>query len=302
MTNERTLTTNKILVGNDLIEEYLFDETKKAELEKGLQNLVNNLREMIETKDDSIFTTPTEHGTLISLSTDTVSDMVDEMYLSLSWEAPRWGKATDGTHKSFAYETEKVILAYEIALKLGVYTDSVLFNLGTNNVKRMDFEDWYCSPDEQRKAVYEVEHEIIQADEIFIPNKKVEAEDVYDLPSGGRIIKISSVLEACKNYNFDTNDMLEITKGLFAYPEENGDGYIVDAEDFEGMLLNDTITHCQVTNCYYWRNENNKIQLEAINFKNDPDQHERQVEAGHHVIYNTMYLIAPYTNTYFGEL
>lgn len=301
MTNERTLTTNKILVGNDLIEEYLFDETKKVELEKGLQNLVNNLCEMIEAKDEGIFTTPTEHGMLISLSTDTVYDMIDDMYLSLSWEAPRWGKATDRTHKSFAYETEKVILAYEIALKLGVYTDSVLFNLGTNNVKRMDFEDWYCSPDEQRKAVYEVEHELIQADEIFIPNEIIEAEDVYDLPRG-RIIKISSVLEACKDYNFDTNDMLEITKGLFAYPEENGDGYIVDAEDFEGMLLNDTITHCQVTNCYYWRNENNKIQLEAINFKNDPDQHERQVEAGHHVIYNTMYLIAPYTNTYFGEL
>lgn len=302
MTNEKTLTaTNKILVGNDLIEEYLFDETKKAELEKGLQNLVNNLREMIEAKDEGIFTTPTEHGMLISLSTDTVYDMIDDMYLSLSWEAPRWGKATDRTYKSFAYETEKVILAYEIALKLGVYTDSVLFNLGTNNVKRMDFEDWYCSPDERRKVVYEVEHEIIQADEIFIPDEIIEAEDVYDLPSG-RIIKISTVLEACKNYNFDTNDMLEITKGLFAYPEENGDGYIVDAEDFEGMLLNDTITHCQVTNCYYWRNENNKIQLEAINFKNDPDQHERQVEAGHYVIYNTMYLIAPYTNTYFGEL
>lgn len=301
MTNERTLTTNKILVGNDLIEEYLFDETKKVELEKGLQNLVNNLCEMIEAKDEGIFTTPTEHGMLISLSTDTVYDMIDDMYLSLSWEAPRWGKATDRTYKSFAYETEKVILAYEIALKLGVYTDSVLFNLGTNNVKRMDFEDWYCSPDEQRKVVYEVEHEIIQADEIFIPDEIIEAEDVYDLPSG-RIIKISSVLEACKDYNFDTNDMLEITKGLFAYPEENGDGYIVDAEDFEGMLLNDTITHCQVTNCYYWRNENNKIQLEAINFKNDPDQHERQVEAGHHVIYDTMYLIAPYTNTYFGEL
>lgn len=302
MTNEKTLTaTNKILVGNDLIEEYLFDETKKAELEKGLQNLVNNLCEMIEAKDEGIFTTPTEHGTLISLSTDTVYDMIDDMYLSLSWEAPRWGKATDRTYKSFAYETEKVILAYEIALKLGVYTDSVLFNLGTNNVKRMDFEDWYCSPDEQRKEIYKTDHEIIQADEIFIPDEIIEAEDVYDLPSG-RIIKISSVLEACKDYNFDTNDMLEITKGLFAYPEENGDGYIVDAEDFEGMLLNDTITHCQVTNCYYWRNENNKIQLEAINFKNDPDQHERQVEAGHHVIYDTMYLIAPYTNTYFGEL
>ena len=303
MTNEKTLTaTNKILVGNDLIEEYLFDETKKAELEKGLQNLVNNLCEMIEAKDEGIFTTPTEHGTLISLSTDTVYDMIDDMYLSLSWEAPRWGKATDRTYKSFAYETEKVILAYEIALKLGVYTDSVLFNLGTNNVKRMDFEDWYCSPDEQRKEIYKTDHEIIQADEIFIPDEIIEAEDVYDLPSGGIIIKISSVLEACKDYNFDTNDMLEITKGLFAYPEENGDGYIVDAEDFEGMLLNDTITHCQVTNCYYWRNENNKIQLEAINFKNDPDQHERQVEAGHHVIYDTMYLIAPYTNTYFGEL
>lgn len=301
MTNEKTLTTNKILVGNELIEEYLFDETKKAELEKGLKNLVNNLCEMIEGEDEGIFTTPTEHGTLISLSTDTVYDMIDEMYLSLSWEAPRWGKATDRTYKSFAYETEKVILAYEIALKLGVYTDSVLFNLGTNNVKRMDFEDWYCSPDEQRKEIYKTDHEIIQADEIFIPDEIIEAEDVYDLPSG-RIIKISSVLEACKDYNFDTNDMLEITKGLFAYPEENGDGYIVDAEDFEGMLLNDTITHCQVTNCYYWRNENNKIQLEAINFKNDPDQHERQVEAGHHVIYDTMYLIAPYTNTYFGEL
>ena len=120
-----------------------------------------------------------------------------------------------------------------------------------------------------------------------------------------KIIKVSEVLEACKNYNFDVNDiadMLEVADGLFAYPEENGDGYILDAEDFKGMLLNDTTTHCQVTNCYYWRNENNKIQIEAIDFKNDPDQHKRQVEAGHHVIYDTMYLIAPYFKTYFGEL
>ena len=305
MTNEKTLTTtNKILVGNELIEEYLFDETKKAELEKGLQNLVNELCEMIEAKDEGIFTTPTEHGTLISLDTDTVYDMIDDMYLSLSWKAPRWGKATDRTSKCFAYERERVTLAYELALKLGAFTDSVLFNLGTDNVKRIDFEDWYCSPDEQRKVIYEVEHELIQADEIFIPNEKVEAEDVYDLPSDG-VVKLTTVLEACKNYNFDVNDiadMLEVADGLFAYPEENGDGYILDAEDFKGMLLNDTTTHCQVTNCYYWRNENNKIQIEAIDFKNDPDQHRRQVEAGHHVIYDTMYLIAPYFKTYFGEL
>ena len=173
MTNERTLTTNKILVGNGLIEEYLFDETKKAELEKGLKNLVNNLKEMIE------------------------------------------------------------------------------------------------------------------------------AEDVYECD---RIIKVSEVLEASKDYNFSNNDMLEVADGLFAYPEENGDGYILDAEDFKGELINDTTTHCQVTNCYYWRNENNKIQIEAVDFKNDPDQHKRQVEAGHHVIYDTMYLIAPYFKTYFGEL
>lgn len=294
MTNERTLTaTNKILIGSELIEEYLFDETKKAELEKGLKNLVNNLCEMIEAKDEGIFTTSTEHGMLISLSTDTVYDMIDEMYLSLSWEAPRWGKATDRTYKSFAYETERVMLAYEIALKLGVYTDSVLFNLGTNNAKRMDFEDWYCSSDEQRKLICETEHEIIQADEIFIPNKKVEADEVVNL---------SAVLEACKNYNFSGNDMLEVADGLFAYPEENGDGYILDAEDFKDELINDTLTHCQVTNCYYWRNENDKIQIEAIDFKNDPDQHRRQVEAGHKVIYDTMYLIAPYFKTYFGEL
>lgn len=285
MTNEKTLTTNKILVGNELIEEYLFDETKKAELEKGLKNLVNNLCEMIEGEDEGIFTTPTEHGTLISLSTDTVYDMIDEMYLSLSWEAPRWGKATDRTDKSFAYETERVMLTYESALKLGVYTDSVLFNLGTNNVKRMDFEDWYCSSDEQRKEICETEHEIIQADEIFIPDEIIEAEEVVNL---------STVLEACKDYNFSNSDMLEVADGLFAYPEENGEGYIIDAENFKDELINDTLTHCQVTNCYYWRNKNDKLQFEAVDFKNDPNQHERHIEAGHHVIYDTMYLIAPY--------
>lgn len=293
MTNEKTLTTtNKILVGNELIEEYLFDETKKPELEKGLKNLVNELCEMIEDEDANLTTVYDGYGRTITLDTDTVYDMIDNMYLSLSWEAPRWGKATDRTYKCFAYEKERVILAYEVALKLGAYTDSVIFDLGTDDVKRMDFEDWYCSPDEQRKEIYKTDHEIIQADEIFIPDEIIEAEEV---------VKLSSVLEACKDYNFDVNDiadMLEVADGLFAYPEENGDGYILDAEDFKGMLLNDTTTHCQVTNCYYWRNENNKIQIEAIDFKNDPDQHERQVEAGHKVIYDTMYLIAPYFKSF----
>lgn len=120
-----------------------------------------------------------------------------------------------------------------------------------------------------------------------------------------KIIKVSEVLEACKNYNFDVDDisdMLEVADGLFAYPEENGEGYIIDAEDFKGKLINDTLTHCQVTNLYYWRNENDKLQFEAVDFKNDPDQHERHIKAGHHVIYGTMYLIAPYFKTYFGEL
>ncbi len=295
MTNEKTLTaTNKILVGNELIEEYLFDETKKAELEKGLQNLVNELCEMIEAKDEGIFTTPTEHGTLISLDTDTVYDMIDDMYLSLSWEAPRWGKATDRTYTCFAYGKEREILAREVALKLGAYNDVVLLNLGTNDIKSVSFEDWYSLSVEQRdEIILETDHDFIYANNIFIPEEITE------------VVKLTTVLEACKNYNFDVNgiaDMLEVADGLFAYPEENGDGYILDAEDFKGMLLNDTTTHCQVTNCYYWRNENNKLQFEAVDFKNDPDQHRRQVEAGHHVIYDTMYLIAPYFKTYFGEL
>lgn len=119
-------------------------------------------------------------------------------------------------------------------------------------------------------------------------------------------VKLSSVLEACKNYNFDVddiNDMLEVADGLFAYPEKNNDGYIVDVEGFEGKLINDTLTHCQVSDCYYWRDENGKLQFEAVDFKNDPDQHERHIDAGHHITGdNTMYLIAPYFKTYFGEL
>ena len=298
MTNEKTLTTtNKILVGNELIEEYLFDETKKPELERGLKNLVNELYEMIEDEDTNISTIYDEYGRTIILDTDTVYDMIDGMYLSLSWEAPRWGKATDRTYKCFAYGKEREILAREVALKLGAYNSVVLLNLETNDIKSVSFEDWYALPVEQRdEIILETEHEIIYANEIFIPDEIIEAEEV---------VKLSTVLEACKDYNFgvdDISDMLEVADGLFAYPEENGDGYIVDAEDFEGMLLNDTTTHCQVTNCYYWRNENNKIQIEAIDFKNDPDQHRRQVEAGHHVIYDTMYLIAPYFKTYFGEL
>lgn len=294
MTNERTLTTtNKILVGNELIEEYLFDETKKPELERGLKNLVNELYEMIEDEDANLTTVYDGYGRTIILDTDTVYDMIDNMYLSLSWEAPRWGKATDRTYKCFSYEKERVILAYEVALKLGAYTDSVIFDLGTDDVKRIDFEDWYALPVEQRdEIILETEHEIIYANEIFIPDEIIEAEEV---------VKLSTVLEACKDYNFgvdDISDMLEVADGLFAYPEENGEGYILDAEDFEGMLLNDTTTHCQVTNCYYWRNENDKLQFEAVNFKNDPDQHKRQVEAGHKVIYDTMYLIAPYFKTF----
>lgn len=294
MTNEKTLTTtNKILVGNELIEEYLFDETKKPELEKGLKNLVNELCEMIEDEDANLTTVYDGYGRTIILDTDTVYDMIDNMYLSLSWEAPRWGKATDRTYKCFAYEKEREILAREVALKLGAYTDSVIFDLGTDDVKRIDFEDWYALPVEQRdEIILETEHEIIYANEIFIPDEIIEAEEV---------VKISTVLEACKNYNFDVDDisdMLEVADGLFAYPEENGEGYIIDAEDFKSKLINDTLTHCQVTNCYYWRNENDKLQFEAVNFKNDPDQHKRQVEAGHKVIYDTMYLIAPYFKTF----
>lgn len=294
MTNEKTLTTtNKILVGNELIEEYLFDETKKPELERGLKNLVNELYEMIEDEDANLTTVYDGYGRTIILDTDTVYDMIDNMYLSLSWEAPRWGKATDRTYKCFAYGKEREILARKVALKLGAYTDSVIFDLGTDDVKRIDFEDWYALPVEQRdEIILETEHEIIYANEIFIPDEIIEAEEV---------VKLSTVLEACKDYNFgvdDISDMLEVADGLFAYPEENGEGYILDAEDFEGMLLNDTTTHCQVTNCYYWRNENDKLQFEAVNFKNDPDQHKRQVEAGHKVIYDTMYLIAPYFKTF----
>ena len=292
MTNEKTLTaTNKILVGNELIEEYLFDETKKAELEKGLKNLVNNLCEMIEDEDTNLTNINNGCGRIIILDTDAVYDMIDSMYLSLSWKAPRWGKATDRTYTCFAYGKEREILAREVALKLGAYNDVVLLNLGTNDIKSVSFEDWYSLSVEQRdEIILETDHDFIYANNIFIPEEITE------------VVKLTTVLEACKDYNFNNSDMLEVANWLFAYPEENGDGYILDAEDFKGMLLNDTTTHCQITNCYYWRNENNKIQIEAIDFKNDPDQHRRQVEAGHHVIYDTMYLIAPYFKTYFGEL
>lgn len=298
MTNEKTLTTtNKILVGNELIEEYLFDETKKPELERGLKNLVNELYEMIEDEDTNISTIYDEYGRTIILDTDTVYDLIDSMYLSLPWEAPRWGKATDRTYKCFAYGKEREILAREVALKLGAYNSVVLLNLETNDIKSVSFEDWYALPVEQRdEIILETEHEIIYANEIFIPDEIIEAEEV---------VKLSTVLEACKDYNFgvdDISDMLEVADGLFAYPEENGEGYIIDAEDFKGKLINDTLTHCQVTNCYYWRNKNDKIQFEAVDFKNDPDQHERHIKAGHKVIYDTMYLIAPYFKTYFGEL
>lgn len=283
--------TNKILVGNELIEEYLFDETKKAELEKGLKNLVNNLCEMIEDEDTNLTNINNGCGRIIILDTDTVYDMIDSMYLSLSWKAPRWGKATDRTYTCFAYGKEREILAREVALKLGAYNDVVLLNLGTNDIKSVSFEDWYSLSVEQRdEIILETEHDFIYANNIFIPEEITE------------VVKLTTVLEVCKDYNFNNSDMLEVADGLFAYPEENGDGYILDAEDFKGELINDTLTHCQVTNCYYWRNENNKIQIEAIDFKNDPDQHERQVEAGHKVIYDTMYLIAPYFKTYFGEL
>ena len=246
---------------------------------------------MIEDEDTNLTNINNGCGRIIILDTDTVYDMIDSMYLSLSWKAPRWGKATDRTYTCFAYGKEREILAREVALKLGAYNDVVLLNLGTNDIKSVSFEDWYSLSVEQRdKIILETEHDFIYANNIFIPEEITE------------VVKLTTVLEACKDYNFNNSDMLEVANGLFAYPEENGDGYIVDAEDFEGMLLNDTTTHCQVTNCYYWRNENNKIQIEAIDFKNDPDQHRRQVEAGHHVIYDTMYLIAPYFKTYFGEL
>ena len=248
---------------------------------------------MIEDEDTNISTIYDEYGRTIILDTDTVYDMIDGMYLSLSWEAPRWGKATDRTYKCFAYGKEREILAREVALKLGAYNSVVLLNLETNDIKSVSFEDWYALPVEQRdEIILETEHEIIYANEIFIPDEIIEAEEV---------VKLSTVLEACKDYNFgvdDISDMLEVADGLFAYPEENGEGYILDAEDFKSKLINDTLTHCQVTNCYYWRNENDKLQFEAVNFKNDPDQHKRQVEAGHKVIYDTMYLIAPYFKTF----
>lgn len=204
MTNEKTLTaTNKILVGNDLIEEYLFDETKKAELEKGLQNLVNNLREMIEDEDANLSTIYNGYGRTIVLDTEAVYDMIDDMYLSLPWEAPRWGKATDRTNKCFAYGKEREILAREVALKLGAYNCVVLINLGTDDIKEIDFNTWYSLPAEQRESIIlETEHDYIYPDNIFIPEEITEVEEVENVEN----------VETAEQITFDIDALIEDAK------------------------------------------------------------------------------------------
>lgn len=204
MTNEKTLTaTNKILVGNDLIEEYLFDETKKAELEKGLQNLVNNLREMIEDEDANLSTIYNGYGRTIVLDTEAVYDMIDDMYLSLPWEAPRWGKATDRTNKCFAYGKEREILAREVALKLGAYNCVVLINLGTDDIKEIDFNTWYSLPVEQRESIiFETEHDYIYSDNIFIPEEMTEVEEVENVEN----------VETAEQITFDIDALIEDAK------------------------------------------------------------------------------------------
>lgn len=201
MTNERTLTaTNGILVGNELIEEYLFDETKKAELEKGLKNLVNNLKEMIEAEDTNLSTIYNGYGRTIVLDTDAVYDMIDDMYLSLPWEAPRWGKATDRTYTCFAYGKERDILAREVALKLGAYNDVVLINLGTNDIEEIDFNTWYSLLAEQRESIIlETEHDFIYPDNIFIPEEMTEVEEVKNVETAEQItFDIDALIEDAK--------------------------------------------------------------------------------------------------------
>lgn len=190
--------------------------------------------------------------------------------------------------------------------------DSAFYNVPIKKVKNGYIVNFSLLIDEavlltapKLKSIDGKTYHVYENDDLENFLKSVLTHEILLNLQGDRIIKVSEVLEACKNYNFDVDDisdMLEVADGLFAYPEEDIDGYIVDVENFEGKLINDTLTHCQVTNCYYWRNENNKLQIEAIDFKNDPNQHKRHVEAGHHVIYDTMYLIAPYFKTYFGEL
>lgn len=200
MTNERTLTaTNEILVGNELIEEYLFDETKKAILEEHFNTLVEKAEDMVFDTTSGIIRDTHEHGLMVMIDTDAVYDMIDDMYLSLPWEAPRWGKVDTSTvRKSNGYCLEKIIITRALAARLGGYTNTVLFNLG-EDAKCTSWEVWEGLTEKQKDMIFETEYEFLHVDNLFIPygTWKVERVENFD----------NLFCEYCEQLRFDIENL-----------------------------------------------------------------------------------------------
>lgn len=104
---------------------------------------------------------------------------------------------------------------------------------------------------------------------------------------------ITKLIEEFKEYKtteaYKEDDMyFNPCTGVAVYEEEHGQGYIIDVESIRVNLVFDI--DC-VTACYYWF-ENGQLKNEPFNHS-DNEQYKRNIDAGHHLVYETMYFI-PY--------
>lgn len=201
MTNEKTLTaTNEILIGNELLEEYLYDETKKATFEKHFNTLVEKVVELVETEDLAVFDFDTKTGVMFNLAGDEIYDLIDSMYLSLPWEAPRWGKVTDRTSKCFSYMWERDILAREVAKRLNAQTNIILFDLDIkNDVKSISWENFKNLTDEQLECLRAHDYELLSPINILVFDAPTTVTEVTEVGGADQIkFDIESLIEDSK--------------------------------------------------------------------------------------------------------
>ena len=109
------------------------------------------------------------------------------------------------------------------------------------------------------------------------------------------MITLTNLIERFENYKtteaYKEDDMyFNPCLGVAVYAEEHGQGYIIDVVTFKENIVFDL--EC-ATACYYWF-EDGQLKTEPFNFKNDPNQYKRNIKAGHHVIYETMYFVPFY--------
>lgn len=108
------------------------------------------------------------------------------------------------------------------------------------------------------------------------------------------MITISKLIAKFENYKttdaYKEDDMyFDHSTRIAVYEEEHGQGYILDVEMTDEVIGFDVES---VTACYYWF-ENGQLKSEPFDFW-EVGQYARHIEAGHHVIYDTMYFVPNY--------